>query len=224
MIETDVVAIGSGAAGLTAGISARANSDWKHCVRREDGAFGGIHRLFRRRALDSLQPRDEADRPERQPCRGRDYLHAVLGAAYNDDLVASYLDTAAAMLRFMERNSAVRFKPFPLPRSTSRPARCLRGSRSLLTQEFDGRLLGARLADLRMPLAQLMLFGSTAVAGADIHPMRHALKTCGPASSTRRTTRRPLVLDRGSPRPRHTASSTATRSPHACFIRRCGPA
>ena len=78
---------------------------------------------------------------------------------YDDELIASYLDNAAAMLQFMERHSEVRFKPFPL-------------------------------ADLRMPLPQLMLFGSMQIEGADIHPMRHALKTWAGFKHTAKVMRR----------------------------------
>jgi hypothetical protein len=66
----------------------------------------------------------------------------VLGEAHLPDLVDSYLDNAAKpCCRFMEENSEVRFKPFPLPDYESGlpgAAKC----RTLLSVEFDGRLLG----------------------------------------------------------------------------------
>ncbi|VTU27117.1 FAD-dependent oxidoreductase [Variovorax sp. PBL-E5] len=175
MIETDVLVIGSGAAGLTAAITAR-QSGLETLVIEKTALFGGTtaysggapwipcNHVMQQIGLDDSREAAET------------YLHGVLGDAYREDLVASYLDNAPAMLKFMERNSQVRFKPFPLPDYESElpgAARC----RSLLTEAFDGRLLGHRLADLRMPLPQLMLFGSMQIEGADIHPMRHALKT-----------------------------------------------
>lgn len=175
MIETDVVVIGSGAAGLTAAITARQLGLETLVVEKTD-RFGGttaysggapwipFNHVMKQIGLDDSREAAET------------YLKAVLGPAYVADLVESYLDHAAEMLQFLERHSDVRFKPFPLPDYESDmpgAAKC----RTLLTPEFDGRRLGARLSELRTPLPQLMLFGSMQVEGADIHPMRHALKT-----------------------------------------------
>ena len=193
MIETDIVAIGSGAAGLTAAITAR-QLGLEVLVVEKTAVFGGTtaysggapwipcNHVMKQIGLDDSRAAAET------------YLHAVLGEAYNDDLVASYLDNAPAMLRFLEQHSAVQFKPFPLPDYESDLPGAAK-SRSLLTKEFDGRLLGERLADLRMPLPQLMLFGSMQIEGADIHPMRHALKTWAGFRHTARVVRR-FVIDR----------------------------
>ena len=193
MIETDVVVIGSGAAGLTAAITAR-QLGLEVLVVEKTQLFGGTtaysggapwvpcNHVMKQIGLDDSRAAAET------------YLRAVLGEAFDEDLVSSYLDNAAAMLEFMERHSDVRFKPFPLPDYESDlpgAARC----RSLLTPEFDGRLLGERLAELRMPLPQLMLFGSMQVEGADIHPMRHALKTWAGFRHTAKVMRR-FVVDK----------------------------
>jgi succinate dehydrogenase/fumarate reductase flavoprotein subunit len=193
MIETDVVVIGSGAAGLTAAITAR-ELGLEVLVVEKTELFGGTtaysggapwipcNHVMKQIGLDDSRTAAET------------YLRAVLEEAFDEDLVSSYLDNAAAMLEFMERHSDVRFKPFPLPDYESDlpgAARC----RSLLTPEFDGRLLGDRLADLRMPLPQLMLFGSMQVEGADIHPMRHALKTWAGFRHTAKVMRR-FVIDK----------------------------
>jgi succinate dehydrogenase/fumarate reductase flavoprotein subunit len=193
MFDTDVVIIGSGAAGLTAAITAR-KLGLEALVVEKTGHFGGTtaysggapwipcnHVMHQIGLQDS---REDA----------QTYLRAVLGEQYNADLMDAYLDNAAAMLQFMEHHSEVRFKPFPLPDYESDlpgAAKC----RSLLTPEFDGRLLGARLADLRQPLPQLMLFGSMQIEGADIHPMRHALKTWAGFKHTARVMRR-FVIDK----------------------------
>jgi succinate dehydrogenase/fumarate reductase flavoprotein subunit len=193
MIETDIVAIGSGAAGLTAAITAR-QLGLEVLVVEKTALFGGTtaysggapwipcNHVMKQIGLDDSRAAAET------------YLHAVLGEAYNDELVTSYLDNAAAMLVFLERHSDVRFKPFPLPDYESELPGAAK-SRSLLTQAFDGRLLGERLGDLRMPLSQLMLFGSMQIEGADIHPMRHALKTWAGFRHTAKVMHR-FVLDK----------------------------
>lgn len=193
MIETDVVILGSGAAGLTAAITAR-KLGLEVMVVEKTSLFGGttacsggapwipLNHVMQQIGLTDTREAAVT------------YLRAVLGDAYDADLVDSYLDNAAPMLAFLEQNSQVRFKPFPLPDYESGlpgAAKC----RSLLTPEYDGRLLGDRLADLRQPLPQLMLFGSMQVEGADIHPMRHALKTWVGFTHTFKVIRR-FVLDK----------------------------
>jgi succinate dehydrogenase/fumarate reductase flavoprotein subunit len=192
MIETDVVVIGSGAAGLTAAITARTLGLEVLVVEKTD-LFGGTtaysggapwipcNHVMKQAGLDDNRSDAET------------YLRAVLGERYDEDLVTSYLDNAPAMLQFMERHSEVRFKPFLAPDYEVQPgaARC----RSLLTQEFDGRLLGERLKELRMPLPQLMLFGTMQVEGADIHPMRNVFKTWAGFKHTTKVMRR-FVVDK----------------------------
>jgi succinate dehydrogenase/fumarate reductase flavoprotein subunit len=192
MIETDVVIIGSGAAGLTAAITAR-QLGLEVLVVEKTGQFGGTtaysggapwipcNHVMKQAGLDDNRKDAET------------YLRAVLGERYDEDMVSSYLDHAPAMLQFLERHSEVRFKPFLAPDYEVQPgaARC----RSLLTQEFDGRLLGARLAELRLPLPQLMLFGTMQIEGADIHPMRHVFKTWAGFKHTTKVMRR-FILDK----------------------------
>lgn len=192
VIETDVVVIGSGAAGMTAAITARQLGLEVLVVEKTD-KFGGTtaysggapwipcNHVMKQAGLSDTREAAET------------YLRAVLGPRYDEDLVTSYLDNAPAMLQFMERHSEVRFKPFLAPDYEVQPgaARC----RSLLTQEFDGRLLGERLSELRMPLPQLMLFGTMQIEGADIHPMRNVFRTWAGFMHTTRVMRR-FVLDK----------------------------
>lgn len=192
MIDTDVVVIGSGAAGLTAAITARKLGLEVLVVEKTD-LFGGTtaysggapwipcNHVMKQAGLDDSRPAAET------------YLRAVLGERYNEDLVSSYLDNAPAMLQFMERHSEVRFKPFLAPDYEVQPGAAV--CRTLLTQEFDGRLLGERLAELRMPLPQLMLFGTMQVEGADIHPMRNVFKTWAGFRHTARVMKR-FLLDK----------------------------
>lgn len=193
MFETDVVIIGSGAAGLSAAITAR-KLGLEALVVEKTGRFGGTtaysggapwipcNHVMRRIGLSDTREAAQT------------YLKAVLGEAYDADLVETYLDKAPEMLTFLEEHSEVRFKPFPLPDYESDlPGAAV--SRSLLTVEFDGRRLGERLDELRMPLPQLMLFGSMQIEGSDIHPMRHALKTWAGFRHTARVLRR-FAFDR----------------------------
>lgn len=171
----DIVIIGSGAAGLTAAITAQ-RAGLQALVLEKTSHYGGTTAYSGGAPWipcnHVMQQVGLSDTRE----AAQTYLQGVLGEHYEADLVEAFLDHAAAMLKFLEQHSEVRFKPFMLPDYESNLPGAARG-RTLLTPEFDGRRLGPRLSELRPPLPQLMLFGGMQIEGADIHPLRHALKT-----------------------------------------------
>ncbi|MES2532451.1 MAG: FAD-dependent oxidoreductase [Pseudomonadota bacterium] len=174
MIETDVIVIGAGAAGLTAAITAR-KLGLEVLVVEKTAYFGGTtaysggapwipcNHVMKQAGLSDTRKAAET------------YLHAVLGDWYDDDRIKAFLDNGPEMLAFLERESEVKFKPFLAPDYEVQPGAAR--SRSLLTQPYDGKLLGEHLKLLRLPLPQLMLFGTMQIEGADIHPMRKVFKT-----------------------------------------------
>ncbi|MBN9428599.1 MAG: FAD-dependent oxidoreductase [Burkholderiales bacterium] len=175
MTETDIIIVGSGAAGLTAAITAR-RLGLDALVVEKTPFFGGTTAYSAgvpwvpcNHVMERLGLHDTRE-------AAQTYLRHVLGEAYIDALVDSYLEHAPQMLRFLEQNSRVRFKPALLPDYESHLPGATRG-RALVPEEFDGRLLGERLGELRMPLPQLMLFGSMQLEGADLHPLRNALRS-----------------------------------------------
>jgi len=173
--EADIVIIGSGAAGMSAAITA-GRLGLSVLVVEKSKYFGGTtafsggapwipdNHLMRKVGLED----DRASAAE--------YLRHNLGDRYDEKIVDTYLTAAPEMLRFMEENSEVHFKPFMLPDYQSNlpgANRC----RSLLTEEYDGRKLGKHLKYLRPPRKELVLFKSMQIEGADIHLMRKAFRT-----------------------------------------------
>jgi succinate dehydrogenase/fumarate reductase flavoprotein subunit len=175
MIETDVAIIGSGAAGLTAAIVAR-HLGLEVLVIEKTSHFGGttaysggapwIPGNSYMRGAGVEDSREET----------LTYLRSVLGEKFVPALMEAYVDNAPRMMDFMEANSAVRFKLFLCPDYESHQPGAKR-CRTLLTQAYPGHLLGERLAELRLPLSQLMLFGSMQVEGTDVHPLRNTFRT-----------------------------------------------
>jgi len=112
MIETDIVIVGSGAAGLTAAITARVLGLEVLVIEKTD-LFGGTT------AYSGGAPWIPCNHVMRQigltdtRQAAQTYLRAVLGEHYNDDLVETYLDNAAPMLKFLEmrRLDAARRRP-----------------------------------------------------------------------------------------------------------------
>lgn len=175
MDEADIVVIGSGAAGLSAAITAR-KLGLSVIVLEKSTYFGGTtafsggapwipdnHLMHTAGLKDSREA-------------ANDYLRHNLGEKYDNAIVDAYLTEAPKMLRFLEENSEVQFKPFMLPDYQSNLPGASKG-RSLLTKEYDGRKLGEHLKLLRPPRKELVLFGTMQIEGADIHPMRKAFRT-----------------------------------------------
>jgi len=174
MIETDIVIIGGGVAGMTAAVTAR-KLGLEVLLVEKTPFYGGTT------AYSGGAPWIPCNHVMKQAgysdtrAAAEQYLHAVLGDMYDEPLISAFLDAAPEMTAFLERESEVRFKPFAIPDYEALPGAAR--SRSLLTQEYDGALLGEHLKNLRLPLAQLMLFGSLQIEGADIHPLRKSLKS-----------------------------------------------
>jgi succinate dehydrogenase/fumarate reductase flavoprotein subunit len=165
-MESDVVVVGSGAAGLTAAIVA-ALEGLKVLVLESTGYFGGTtaysgggvwipnNHLMKSAGQDDS--REDADA----------YLQATLGEGYDPAIVNTFLDNAPAMLRYLEDRTEVKLLASPIPDYTP-DAPGWRISRCLLTPEYDGKRLGRRLAELRPPLPQLILFGGMQIDFIDM--------------------------------------------------------
>jgi succinate dehydrogenase/fumarate reductase flavoprotein subunit len=66
------------------------------------------------------------------------YLHKVLGHLYNPKLIDTFLKTAPEMVKGMEKNSTVKFKPVPLPDyHVEKEGASI--DRTILTEPFDGK-------------------------------------------------------------------------------------
>lgn len=173
--ETDVIIVGSGVAGLTAAIVA-AKAGLNVLVVEKTKYFGGTtafsggapwipcnHHMKKLGLEDSRESAVE-------------YIRNCLGDLYDADKVDIFLDNAPRMLKFMESNSEVRFKPTTMPDYVPEQSGW-RNGRTLLTEEYDGARLGEHLKDLRPPLNELAVFGSMQIESADYHPLRKALTT-----------------------------------------------
>ena len=174
MIETDVIVIGGGVAGLTAAITARKlglevlvveKTPWFGGTAAFSGGAPWIPCNHVMREAGFSDTREAAEQ----------YLHAVLGDLYDPVRIKAFLDAGPEMLKFMEQNSEVHFKSVPMPDYEMKPGAAV--SRTLLTKEYDGLRLGDQLKNLRPQMSQLMLFGSLQLEGSDIHPLRKAFKS-----------------------------------------------
>jgi succinate dehydrogenase/fumarate reductase flavoprotein subunit len=173
--EYDVVVVGSGAAGLTTAVVA-ANQGLDVLVVEKTDYFGGttaysggggwIPNNKHQKALGVTDSSAAADV----------YLRKVLGPLYEPVRVKAFLESGPEMVRYMEQNSEVRFKPVTLPDYLP----TLEGAsvgRTLLTEEFDGKLLKSILAKVRYPIQGYSAFGTMQVDQVDMGKLTGAFKS-----------------------------------------------
>ncbi|WCP15363.1 3-oxosteroid 1-dehydrogenase [Sphingobium sp. AntQ-1] len=149
MTQYDVVVVGSGAAGLTAALRAAA-AGLSVLVLEKAAHFGGTTAISGGGIWVPGSPQAQAAGVDDSAAVARQYVLDVIGPSADPALIDAYLDTAPAMVAWLERNSAVRFLLSP-PSSDWYPdiAGAADQGRLLSPQEYDGKLLGAHFADLR---------------------------------------------------------------------------
>ncbi len=167
--ETDVVAIGSGAGGMTAALTARLLGSEALVVERGE-QFGGTtamsggaiwvpcNHLMAEAGLDDSP--DDAHR----------YLTAVTRGRTSDGKLRAYLRAAPAMVRWLAERSHVRFvalKKYPDYYPETPGGRL--GGRSLEAEPFDGRKLGRDFFRLRPPHPQECIWGRVMMSAAEAH-------------------------------------------------------
>ncbi len=170
-MDVDCVVVGSGAAGMTAAVTA-AKAGLRVVLLEATPLFGGttafsgggvwIPANHHQGELDVSDSRAEAST----------YLKAVLGNFYDVEKIETYLDTAPEMLRFMESNSEVLLTASTIPDyEPGLPG--WKTGRCLLTADYDGRRLGKDFALLRPPIPEMGLFHSMQVSPADAYRLQH---------------------------------------------------
>jgi succinate dehydrogenase/fumarate reductase flavoprotein subunit len=164
----DVVVVGSGAAGMTAALTAH-KAGLSVLIVEKEPVFGGTsarsggwlwipgNPLAAREGLsDNL---DDA----------RAYLNSEAGNYFNPRNVDAFLEHGPGMVAFLERETSVRFflgREFPDYHSEVQGAS--QGGRSIGTEPFDGRMLGPRIDQLRRPLKETTFLGMSIGSGTEI--------------------------------------------------------
>lgn len=166
-IECDVLVIGSGAAGLSAAVTA-AHHGLEVVVAEKEPLLGGTSAwsggwLWIPRnplAVDEGQI-EEPDAPEQ-------YLREQLHRDELDARQRAFLAHGPAMVEFFRRHTAVQFHSGSrMPDMHDGPGAVL-GGRSLCAQPFDGRRLGEWIEKLRPPLDLISLAGMGIAGGTDL--------------------------------------------------------
>jgi succinate dehydrogenase/fumarate reductase flavoprotein subunit len=166
--ECDLLVAGSGAAGLTAAITAR-DAGLKVVIAEKEAVFGGTTALSAGVVWipcnDQARDAGLADSTD----AALRYLRSEVGAHLDEAKARTFCERAAEMLRTIEGTTHVRYELQPTwadyhPKAPGG----VDGGRSLLPVAFDGRRLGERFAELRAPIETMMIFGGMSVARDDL--------------------------------------------------------
>ena len=166
-IECDVLVIGSGAAGLSAAVTA-AHHGLKVVVAEKEALLGGTSAWSGGWLWIPRNPLAVADGQIEEPDAPERYLREQLQRSELDPRQRAFLAHGPAMVEFFQRHTAVQFQSGSrMPDMHAGPG-AAPGGRSLCAQPFDGRQLGEWIDKLRPPLDLISLAGMGIAGGADL--------------------------------------------------------
>jgi succinate dehydrogenase/fumarate reductase flavoprotein subunit len=176
-LTCDLLVIGSGAAGLSAAVTA-AHLGLDVIVIEKETQLGGTSAwsggwlwIPRNPLARAAGITEDIDAP-------RSYLKHELGPHYDAAMIDRFLVEGPRMVEFFTTQTSLQFingNAIPDFHDTSPGAGT--GGRSVCAAPFDGRRLGARLNDLRPPMAEISPWGMGIASGADLRHFINATRT-----------------------------------------------
>lgn len=165
-LDVDLLVVGSGAAGLSAAVTAAARG-LTVLVVEKDRVFGGATAWSGGWLWVPSNPVSQRDGAGDDPAAVRQYLRHELGARYDDARIEAFLDAGPRMVDFFERRTRLQFVSGSwIADIHGDTPGAGTGSRSVAPLPLDGRELGADLlALLRPPKYETSLFGMSVMAG-----------------------------------------------------------
>ena len=157
-IDCDVLVAGAGAGGLSAAIAAR-KAGLHVIVAEKEPVFGGTTAFSGGVLWIPGSPQAKAAGVADTREAARTYLKNETGAFFDEATVDAFLDNAASMVEWFERETSVKFVPTLYPDYHPTVGGGVEVGRSILAAPFDIRGLGADMARLRPPLKSITFIG-----------------------------------------------------------------
>lgn len=193
----DVIAVGSGAAGLAAAFYA-SQAGLRVLVCEKSSKLGGTTALSNGMIWVPCSPQAVAAKVKDSIDNARTYLKGELGNYYREAFVEAYLADGPAALLELEKDSEVKFMLASAPDYHSSCPGGVNSGRALSPAPYDGRLLGEDFDlvgdPIRVVLGGMMI--SSGEVGKFLNPfkskdsMKHVLKRLGRYASDRMRYRR----------------------------------
>ncbi len=166
-VKVDVLVVGSGAAGLSAAVTAAMHGA-SVMVAEKASVLGGTSAPVRRLAVDPRNPLARAEGIDEAADAPLTYLQHEMGGEAADIRLQTFLRYGPEMVEFFHQRTAVQFlSGSAMPDFHPSPG-AANGGRSVTAQPYDGRLLGDWLHRLRPPLETISLGGMGIAGGADM--------------------------------------------------------
>ncbi len=171
--ECDALVVGSGAAGMSAAVTA-GHGGLNVLIVEKEPRFGGttarsggwlwIPGTSLARAWGIVESADQA----------RTYLRHEAGNSFDAARVDAFLSAGPEAVDFFTAKTSLRFDmPLVFPDYHAEAPGGSQGGRSMVTRPFDGRELGRHIENLGAPLPELTVFGMMLGSGKEIiHFMR----------------------------------------------------
>lgn len=167
-IECDVLVAGSGAAGLSAAVTA-AHQGARVILVEKAPVFGGTSCFSAGVVWIPGSRQARAAGIQDDPEAALQYLRGEGGPFLDEAKAQAYVQRAADIFAWFEDHTHVSYHLSPLwPDYHQSVEGASRGGRSLGANPFDARRLGARMAHLRPPLASTTILGGMMVGREDL--------------------------------------------------------
>lgn len=156
--ETDLIVVGSGAAGLTTAITA-AHRGLRVVVIEKEPVFGGTTALSGGVLWIPMGPHGRIQNPADSREAVRTYLMNEAGVHFDSAAVDAFIENGPRMVEFLESKTAMQFLPTLYPDyHPDAPGGAAIG-RSILAQPYDIRGLGRDMDRLKLPLRTITFMG-----------------------------------------------------------------
>lgn len=175
--ECDVLVIGSGAAGMSAAVTA-AHQGLNVLVVEKRSRFGGTAARSGGWLWIPCTSLANTWGHQDSPEAVKTYLQHESGGAYNEARVEAFLQNGPEAVEFFLNNTAVDFEmPLTFPDYHAEAPGAVQGGRSMVAKPFDARQLGDSLKTLEPALPELTVFGMMIGSGKDIRHLMNATRS-----------------------------------------------
>ena len=175
--DCDVLVVGSGAAGMSAAITA-AHGGLKVVIVEKEPRFGGTTARSGGWLWIPGTSLARAWGIDESPEQARTYLRHEAGNSFDAARVDAFLTAGPEAVDFFTSQTALRFDmPLTFPDYHAEAPGGAQGGRSMVTRPFDAHELGDHIKDIGSPLPELTVFGMMLGSGKEIIHFMRATKS-----------------------------------------------